>query len=397
MQGDSPYRLKLLPGKEKSLQRRHPWIFSGAFSTKPHDIPEGELVDVYTADNRWMAVGQYQQGSIMVKVLSFDEPHVDMGRYPDFWRQRVASAVALRQQLGLVGNEQTNVFRLINGEGDFLPSLIVDYYAGTLVLQAHSVGMYRLFPALVPMLMELVPGAKAVFSKSSATLPEGVATDGFLHGAEVRECEVCEHGNRMLVDLYDGQKTGFFIDQRDNRALVGRVAAGRRVLNCFGYTGGFSLSALAGGASYVETVDISRKALTMCDRNIALNHFEQSHRSVAADVLKYLDEVGDDFDIVILDPPAFAKNHHSLQQGLKGYRSINQKAMRQLRAGGLLFTFSCSQAVSREDFQTMAFSAAALAGRQVRVVRYLSQAEDHPVSIYHPEGAYLKGLLLEVE
>ena len=280
-----------------------------------------------------------------------------------------------------------------------MPGLIADYYAGILVLQAHSEGMHRIFPMLTELFQEqLDEQLIAVFDKSSATLPSGQATDGYLYGIEPSEWEVKEDDNRMLINFFEGQKTGFFIDQRENRHLVSNLSKGQRVLNCFGYTGGFSLGALRGDAAYVETVDISKKAIDLCNRNVALNFGASArHRGVVADVLQYLDTASDTFDTIILDPPAFAKNHRSLQQGLKGYRTINTKALQKIKSGGLLFTFSCSQAVSRDDFRTMIFTSAALAHRNVRVIRTLPHALDHPVSIYHPEGEYLKGILLQVE
>lgn len=298
----------------------------------------------------------------------------------------------------------TNVFRLVHAEGDFLPGLVCDWYNGVLVMQAHSVGMHRLFPMLTELFVErLKPyGICSVFDKSSATCPGG-GEDGYLWGETPQEWEIIEGGNRLLINFYEGQKTGFFVDQRENRALVAQLAKGHRVLNCFGYTGGFSLAALRGEATYVETVDISKKAIALCNRNVELNFGSPcpNHRGVVADVMQYLDTIDEGadsgFDFIILDPPAFAKNHRSLQQGLKGYRSINQRAMQKISPGGLLMTFSCSQAVSKEDFQTICFTAAANAGRRVRVVRQLPHALDHPVSIYHPEGEYLKGLLLYVE
>ena len=272
------------------------------------------------------------------------------------------------------------------------PGLVADYYNGVLVLQAHSVGMHRTFPLLVQLFAEELP-LKSVFDKSSTTIPGGGVEDGYIWGEEPEEWEICEDGNRLLINFFEGQKTGFFVDQRENRHLVASLSRGHRVLNCFGYTGGFSLGALKGGAEYVETVDISKKAIDLCNRNVLLNFGPDApHKGVVADVLH-----SDQFDLIILDPPAFAKNHRSLQQGLKGYRNINQKAMEKIRPGGLLFTFSCSQAVSRDDFQTMCFTAAANANRKVRIVRQLPHAMDHPVSIYHPEGEYLKGLLLYIE
>ncbi len=387
--------LHLAPGKDKAVIRRHPWLFSGAVRLVEGNPQEGDLVDVVAADGRWLAVGHYQSDSIICKVLSFDTQHVD----ETFYRERLQSAIAYRERMGFFDTEETNVFRLVHAEGDFMPGLVCDWYNGVLVMQAHSVGMHRLFPMFTQLFVDLLGryGIKSVFDKSSSTVPGG-CEDGYVWGAEPDEWEICEHGNRLLINFFEGQKTGFFVDQRENRHLVETLSAGRRVLNCFGYTGGFSLGALRGGAGYVETVDISKKAIELCNRNVLLNFGEGApHKGVVADVLKYLDEVDNQFDIIILDPPAFAKNHRSLQQGLKGYRNINQKAMEKIQPGGLLLTFSCSQAVSRDDFQTMCFTAAANAHRQVRIVRQLPHAMDHPVSIYHPEGEYLKGLLLEIE
>lgn len=391
-------RLILNAGKDKAVMRRHPWIFSGAVKRIDGAPAEGDIVDVYSSDGRWLATGHYQNDSIICKVLSFDKE--DVGA--DYFKQLLKSAIEYRKRMGFFEGDENTVFRVVNGEGDSLPGLICDWYNGTLVMQAHSVGMHRFFPQLSEMFVELMGnyGVKSIFDKSSTTVPGG-CNDGYLWGEKVEEREVMENGIRLRINFFEGQKTGFFVDQRENRQLVGSLAEGHRVLNCFGYTGGFSLAALHGGAEYVETVDISKKAIDLCNRNVALNFSEESaasrHKGVVADVLKYLDTIDDSFDLVILDPPAFAKNHRSLQQGLKGYRSINQKAIGKIRKGGLLFTFSCSQAVSRDDFQTMVFTSSALAGRKVRVVRQLPHAMDHPVSIYHPEGEYLKGLLLEIE
>ena len=387
-------QLILASGKDKALLRRHPWLFSGAVRRIVGEPQEGDLVDVTAADGQWMAVGHYQNESIICKVLSFDTPDVD----EDFFRRRIASAVAYRQRLGFFGQNDTNVFRLVHAEGDGLPGLVCDWYNGVLVMQAHSVGMHRLFPLFTGLFREALEpyGLQSIFDKSSATV-QSASADGYLWGIEPPEWEIQEHGNRLLINFFEGQKTGFFIDQRENRQLVREFAAGHRVLNCFGYTGGFSLAALRGGADFVETVDISKKAIELCNRNVALNFgSEAKHQGTVADVLKYL-QTSEDYDFIILDPPAFAKNHRSLQQGLKGYRAINQRAMEVLPAGGLLMTFSCSQAVSQDDFRTMVFTAAANAHRNVRIVRQLPHAMDHPVSVYHPEGEYLKGLLLYVD
>ena len=417
-------QLIIAPGKEKAILRRHPWIFSGAVKRIVGDPQEGDLVDVVDARGQWMATGHYQNESIICKVLSFDTPDIDEA----FFRQRLQSAIAYRERLGFFNylnselqtpnTELTNVFRMVHAEGDYLPGLVCDWYNGVLVMQAHSVGMHRLFPTLTSLFVDLLTpyGLRSVFDKSSATVASASA-DGYLYGPEPSEWEIIESGNRLLINFYEGQKTGFFVDQRENRALVQQLSRGHRVLNCFGYTGGFSLAALRGGAEYVETVDISRKAIDLCNRNVELNFGSDApHQGTVADVLQYLGQRDNKstspqekrqplvdsltcrpVDFIILDPPAFAKNHRSLQQGLKGYRAINQRAMEALPAGGLLMTFSCSQAVSKEDFQTMVFTAAMNAHRRVRIVRQLPHAMDHPVSIHHPEGEYLKGLLLQVE
>ena len=388
-------------GREKAIGRRHPWVFSGAVHRVEGNPAEGDIVDVLGPDRQWLCTGFYQPETIICKVLSFSMP--DIG--DDFFRERLRSAIGLRRRLGFFSRPDTNVFRLVHAEGDFLPGLVADWYNGIVVLQAHAEGMHRQFPLLATLLRELLGDSLvAVFDKSSATLAGGHGpADGYLLGSAPDVWEVTENGIRLAINFYEGQKTGFFIDQRDNRALVASLAAGHRVLNCFGYTGGFSLAALKGGASFVETVDISRRAIELCNSNVALNFGAAApHRGTVADVLDFLQPqpsgpAQQPPSFIILDPPAFAKNHRSLQQGLKGYRAINRRALELLPPGGLLMTFSCSQAVSADDFRTMVFSSAALAGRDVRVVRQLPHAMDHPVSIYHPEGEYLKGLLLEVE
>ena len=392
-------RLIIAAGKEKALLRRHPWVFSGAVKSIEGSPVDGDLVDICSPDGRWMATGLYETGSIICKVLSFSTDAID----EDFLRQRLQSAIAYRQRLGLFTLPSTNVFRLVHAEGDGLPGLVCDWYNGILVIQAHSLGIHRLLPQLTSVCCSLLQplGLKAIFDKSNATCP-GAPADTYLWGISPQEWEITENGLRLIINFYEGQKTGFFIDQRENRALVASLASGRRVLNCFGYTGGFSLAALKGGANYVETVDISKRAIQLCNRNVQLNFGPSApHKGTVADVLQYLAPCnatpGDPFDLVILDPPAFAKNHRSLAQGLKGYRTINQRALETIPSGGMLMTFSCSQAVSRDDFQTMLFSAALNARRSVRIVRQLPHAIDHPVSIYHPEGEYLKGLLVEVE
>lgn len=386
--------LTLKAGKEKSLLRRHPWVFSGAVQRISGNPQNGDIVSVCDSNGHCLATGHFQNSSIMVKVLDFGETEIDKS----FWQSRLASAVNYRRSMGFFNNADTNVFRLVNAEGDNMPGLIADFYNGVVVLQAHSEGMHKEFGTFVEILRNLL-GDKltAMFDKSSASLTNCDIADGYLFGLEPEEWEVKEDGNRFIINFFEAQKTGFFIDQRENRHLLRTLSRGKRVLNTFGYTGGFSLSALRGGAEYVDTVDISKKAIALCDRNIALNFADAPHNGVAADVLQYLDKIDDGFDIIILDPPAFAKNHRSLEQGLKGYKKINQKALEKIKSGGLLFTFSCSQAVSRDDFQTMVFTSAANARRNVRIVKQLPHAIDHPVNIFHPEGEYLKGLLLYVE
>lgn len=387
-------KLYLKQGKEKSIYRKHPWVFSGAIGRIVGNPAEGDLVDIYDCQKQYLATGHYQNESIIAKILQFNSSTIDY----NFWKERFAQAIEYRKHFGFFDNPNTNVFRLVNGEGDFMPGLIADYYNGIIVLQAHSEGMHRNFDVFINVISELL-GDKlvAIFDKSSSTLPSGNSTDGYIWGDTPEEWEIKEDENKFIINFYEGQKTGFFIDQRENRALIRSLSAGKRVLNTFGYTGGFSLSALRGNAEYVETVDISKKAISLCDRNVKLNFTDAKHKSVALDVLPYLSEIDNNYDIIILDPPAFAKNHRSLQQGLKGYKNINQRAIEKIKPGGLIFTFSCSQAVSRDDFQTMVFTAAANANRKVRIIKHLPHAIDHPISIYHPEGEYLKGLLIYVE
>ena len=389
----------LLYGKEKSLSRKHPWLFSGALKSVEKGVQEGDVVRVLSNKGDFLCVGLWQSGSIAIKILSFEDVEINYG----FMVERVRKAVELRRLCGLFDDGDTTIFRLVNGEGDFLPSLIADYYEGLVVLQFHSVGMWRLKEEIVGAFKEVLQSdCKAVFSKSSSTLPKqsGIsAKDEFLFGSLPEDWFAKENGLTYRIDYAMGQKTGFFIDQRENRRLVGEYAKGKRVLNAFAYTGGFSLSALKGMAKEVVSLDISARAVEICEKNAEMN-FSQSnvHRGEVADVLDYLDTLEKGrFDLIILDPPAFAKHQRNLQQALKGYRAINQKAMEKIAGGGLLFTFSCSQAVSKDDFSTMLFSCAALSGRKVRIIKQLAAGCDHPQSIFHPECGYLKGTLLYVE
>lgn len=389
----------LLYGKEKSLSRRHPWLFSGALKSVEKGVQEGDVVRVLSNKGDFLCVGLWQSGSIAIKILSFEDVEINYG----FMVERVRKAVELRRLCGLFDDGDTTIFRLVNGEGDFLPSLIADYYEGLVVLQFHSVGMWRLKEDIVGAFKEVLQAdCKAVFSKSSSTLPKqsGIsAKDEFLFGSLPEDWFAKENGLTYRIDYAMGQKTGFFIDQRENRRLVGEYAKGKRVLNAFAYTGGFSLSALRGMAKEVVSLDISARAVEICEKNAEMNFPQNNvHSGEVADVLDYLDTLEKGrFDLIILDPPAFAKHQRNLQQAIKGYRAINQKAMEKIASRGLLFTFSCSQAVSKDDFATMLFSCAALSGRNVRIIKQLAAGCDHPQSIFHPEGSYLKGTLLYVE
>ena len=390
-------RIILRPGKEKSLQRRHPWVFSGAIARKDKDLQDGDIVEVYDAQRQYVATGHYQPTTIAVRLFSFEQQHIDY----DFWRGKLLNAIEFRRKI-LLPNQQTTMYRLVNGEGDGMPGLIIDVYGRHLVMQVHSLGMYRLHETLVELLTELIPDTQAICLKTAIETDEDEATaldNGWIYGTPDEEVIASENGILFKIDILNGQKTGFFLDQRDSRAMVGELAKGRTVLNMFSYSGGFSLYALRGGARQVDSVDISQKAVDLVEENVRLmdGDYAERHNAVCEDVFAFLDRMPDHYyDLIVLDPPAFAKHHRVKEQGIKGYRNINRKTMEKIRPGGLLFTFSCSQAISRDDFQTLAFSAAALAGKSVRVVRHLQHAPCHPVSIFHPEGDYLKGLMLEI-
>ncbi len=391
--------IRLLKGKERSISRRHPWLFSGAIAKRDKDLQDGDLVRVEDCAGRFLCSGFWQSGTIAVKILSFEDRAIDY----DFIFQRVRHAVEYRSGLGFFADKDTTIFRLINGEGDFMPSLIADYYKGLIVLQFHSLGMWRFSEEITRALQEtLGERCKAIFNKSSSALSRqcGVGSkDEFLFGELPDDWTAEENTLTYKVDYALGQKTGFFIDQRDNRKLLREIAKDRKVLNAFAYTGGFSLSALMGGAKEVVSLDISARAVEICEDNVKMNFPKaQNHRGEVKDVLDYMEEMPKgSYDLIVLDPPAFAKHQRNLPQALKGYRSINQKAMEKIASGGFLLTFSCSQAVSSEDFATMLFSCAAISGRNVRIIKRLAAGADHPQSIFHPEGEYLKGMLLYVE
>ena len=389
-------------GREESLLRFHPWVFSGAIAEVQGAPAEGDLVSVHASDGAVLAYGHYQVGSIAVRVLSFD----DSVLRTDFWEDMLARALQVRVSCGLHGSADTNCYRLVHGEGDNLPGLIIDYYDGVCVMQAHSVGMFRAKKQISDALQKVYgEQLKAVYDKSSGTAPFKAGLeliDGYMYRRpdfHENELVVLENGQKFMVNWTEGQKTGFFLDQRDNRALVGSVSKGRNVLNLFCYTGGFSIYALAAGAKHVDSVDSSKKAMMMVDRNVVINGFDESrHTSLCCDAIDYLKTAPEGkYDLMIVDPPAFAKHRGALKNALRAYQRLNAAAIAKVAPGGFVFTYSCSQVVDKEAFALAVFSAAAQCGRKVRILDRLNQPCDHSVNIYHPEGEYLKGLLLYVE
>ena len=390
-------KVYLKAGKEESLKRFHPWVFSGAIARIEGEPEEGEIVDVYTSKKEFIACGHFQIGSIAVRVLTFRQEEINR----DFWKHRLEVALDLRRSLNLVDNPENNTYRLVHGEGDNLPGLIIDVYGQTAVMQAHSAGMhvYRLeiAEALSEVMGDIV---KHIYYKSETTLPFKAdlgPENGFIKGGSPENVAL-ENGLKFHVDWLKGQKTGFFVDQRENRHLLERYSKGRNVLNMFCYTGGFSFYAMRGGANLVHSVDSSAKAIDLTNQNVELNFpGDERHQAFAEDAFKYLDRMGDQYDLIILDPPAFAKHRDALRNALRGYSKLNAKAFEKIKPGGILFTFSCSQVVDKKDFRNAVFTAAAQSGRSVRILHQLTQPGDHPVNIYHPEGEYLKGLVLYVE
>ncbi len=393
----------LKKGKEESLGRFHPWVFSGAIHHIDGTPEEGDVVRVVSAEGRFLAVGHIQIGSIAVRVLSFEDIAIDR----TFWKQRLCAAYDVRKsifpQWSKDNGQLTNAFRLVHGEGDGLPGLVVDVYDRTAVMQAHSVGMHVSRCEIADALAEVLDGiVDNIYYKSETTLAYKASEDGgngFLKGGLATASDIAtENGLKFHVDWLGGQKTGFFVDQRENRALLERYSQGRKVLNMFCYTGGFSFYAMRGGAELVHSVDSSSRAIDITRANVELNFpGDARHEAYAEDAFKYLDRMGDQYDLIILDPPAFAKHKDALRNALMGYRKLNAKAFEKIRPGGILFTFSCSQVVTKDNFRTAVFTAAAMSGRRVRILHQLTQPADHPVSIYHPEGEYLKGLVLYVE
>lgn len=391
-------KVYLKPGKEESLKRFHPWVFSGAIARVEGEPEEGEIVDVYTSKKEFIACGHFQIGSIAVRVLSFVQETIDHA----FWVRKLSIAKDLRVALELIGNPQNNTYRLVHGEGDNLPGLIIDVYDHTAVMQAHSAGMHVYRMEIADALSEVMGDViQNIYYKSETTLPfkaDLLSTEnGFIKGGSPENVAM-ENGLKFHVDWLKGQKTGFFVDQRENRHLLERYAKGRNVLNMFCYTGGFSFYAMRGGANLVHSVDSSAKAIDLTNENVELNFpGDTRHKAYAEDAFKFLDRMGDQYDLIILDPPAFAKHRDALRNALRGYTKLNAKAFEKIRPGGILFTFSCSQVVNKENFRNAVFTAAAQSGRSVRILHQLTQPGDHPVNIYHPEGEYLKGLVLYVE
>ena len=403
-------KIVLRKGKEESLERFHPWIFSGAIHHTEGDaaLEEGDIVEVLASDGRFLALGHWQIGSIAVRVLTFKRQRIDVA----FWKKRLAAALDVRRAIGVVGQEEivnskssnskcNDIYRLVHGEGDNLPGLIIDIYGATAVMQAHSVGMHVCRQQIAEALRETMGDSlRAIYYKSETTLPFKAQLgqeNGFIWG-ESDDDVARENGLAFHIDWLKGQKTGFFVDQRDNRSLVERYSKGRKVLNMFCYTGGFSVYAMRGGAELVHSVDSSAKAIELVDANMELNFpGDNRHEAYAEDAFKFMDEMQTQYDLIILDPPAFAKHKDALKNALRGYTKLNARAFEKIQPGGILFTFSCSQAVNKDQFRTAVFTAAAIARRKVRILHQLHQPADHPINIYHPEGEYLKGLVLYVE
>lgn len=386
--------LQLRKGKEQSLLRNHPWVFSGAIQSDVSEFQDGEVVAIEDFKNRFLAIGHFQHATISVRVLTFEREEIDQ----TFFDKVIGNAVQMRINLGLL-NEKNNIFRVCHGEGDNLPGLIVDFYNGVAVIQCHSIGMYRSIDFIVQAL-KFAFGTKltAIYSKSSDTLPERIdAKDAYLYGSCETPHQAVENGVNYKIDWITGQKTGFFIDQRENRALLGKYAFGKKVLNTFCYSGGFSLQALNQNASLVHSLDSSKKAIELTESNVEINSFSGNHASIVADAMDYMKDLKEDYDIIVLDPPAFAKHRDKRHQAIQGYKRLNAHAIRQIKPGGLIFTFSCSQVVDKHMFTNTIIAAAIESGRNVRILEQLHQPADHPINAFHPEGEYLKGLVIQID
>ncbi|MDQ3190572.1 MAG: class I SAM-dependent rRNA methyltransferase [Bacteroidota bacterium] len=388
-------KIILNSGKDHSLKRFHPWVFSGAIKNS-EEINEGDVVEVYSSKNEYLATGHYQKGSIAVRIISFEQIEINH----EFWVNKVKKAYDFRTVVNLTNNLQTNVYRLIFAEGDNLPGLIIDYYNGTAVLQAHSIGMFKARHEITKALIEVLGDKlKAVYDKSAETLPDKAALEAkndYLYGSTSIGV-VNEYDNKFKIDWESGQKTGFFIDQRENRLLLAKYVKDKAVLNTFCYTGGFSVYALNAGAKLVHSVDSSKKAMELTDINIELNEKSHAHQSFTTDVFSFLKDIDNKYDVIVLDPPAFAKSRNVTHNAVQGYKRINAEAIRKIKKGGILFTFSCSQVIQRSLFVNTVIAAAIEAGRKAKIIHHLSQPADHPVNIFHPEGEYLKGLVLYIE
>lgn len=387
----------LKPGKEKSLLRFHPWIFSGAIAKIPSNPIEGEFFTILSSEAQFLAIGFYQKGSIAFRVVSFANVPLDIS----FWKKKLQSAIDYRIKCGLFNNPQFDCFRLIHGEGDGFPGLICDWYNGVVVMQAHASGMYLLLPSLAEIIKELLPNdVKAIYNKSEHSLAfvNGEKTSNHWMYGEEKEVTVHEYGVKYVIDIEGGQKTGFFLDQRENRKLLMQYVNGKKVLNTFSYSGGFSLAAIQAGAAFAQSVDSSAKAIELCERNARINEVDSiRHQAICEDVMAHLQSLDNSFEVMIVDPPAYAKHLDAVDHALKGYIRLNRRAMEKISKPGILFTFSCSQVVSAVQFRQAVFSAGVQAGIQLKVLHQLHQPADHPVNLYHPEGEYLKGLVLYVD
>ena len=392
-------KVTLKPAKDKSIKRFHPWIFSGAIKTMDSGCKDGEIVNIYSNKGKFLGTGHYQDGSISIRVFEFTEQEINF----NYWKNKLQNAYKLREKIGLVDATNTNIYRLVHAEGDDLPGLIIDFYNGTAVIQCHSIGMWLLKDIFSQLLQSIIPELKAIYDKSAETLPskhveEHHIENQFLWGEKNAIFEGKEYDNQFSINWITGQKTGFFIDQRENRKLLGDLSKNKKILNTFCYSGGFSIYALNNGAKEVHSLDSSKKAIDLLENNIALiNDYQNNHQSIVADAMDYIKNVDADYDIIILDPPAFAKHMNARHKAIQGYKRLNARAIEQIKPGGVIFTFSCSQVIGKELFRNTILSAGINAGRKIKILHQLHQPADHPVNIFHPESEYLKGLVIQVD
>ena len=392
-------KVTLKPAKDKSIKRFHPWIFSGAIKTMDSGCKDGEIVNIYSNKGKFLGTGHYQDGSISIRVFEFTEQEINF----NYWKNKLQNAYKLREKIGLVDATNTNIYRLVHAEGDDLPGLIIDFYNGTAVIQCHSIGMWLLKDIFSQLLQSIIPELKAIYDKSAETLPskhveEHQIENQFLWGEKNAIFEGMEYDNQFSINWITGQKTGFFIDQRENRKLLGDLSKNKKILNTFCYSGGFSIYALNNGAKEVHSLDSSKKAIDLLENNIALiKDYQNNHQSIVADAMDYIKNVDADYDIIILDPPAFAKHMNARHKAIQGYKRLNARAIEQIKPGGVIFTFSCSQVIGKELFRNTILSAGINAGRKIKILHQLHQPADHPVNIFHPESEYLKGLVIQVD